>query len=208
MYTSNSRENQDLFILSVLNKKLEGTYVEIGSAWPIKANNTYLLESEFYWQGISFDNDPNFVNEFNYTRRNQCLLADATELDYSAIFEECGLDTHIDYLQLDIDPPHNTFKVLNLIDFNKYSFSVITYEHDSSSGGIKERIESRKILESYGYTRVIGDVMHNDIIFEDWYINKKYMPNNNWKEFIGEQIKMNNENIDIKYKKLFEKFLK
>ena len=64
MYISNSRENQDLFVLSVLDKKIEGTYVEIGSAWPIKSNNTYLLESEFYWQGISFDNDSSFVNEF------------------------------------------------------------------------------------------------------------------------------------------------
>ena len=208
MYISNSRENQDLFVLSVLDKKIEGTYVEIGSAWPIKSNNTYLLESEFYWQGISFDNDSSFVNEFNYIRKNQCVLADATELDYSAIFEECGLNTHIDYLQLDIDPPDNTFKVLNLIDFNKYSFSVITYEHDLSAGGKSERLESRKILESYGYTRVISDVMHGDTIFEDWYINEKYMPNNNWKEFIGEQVKMNNEDINIKYKKLFEKLLK
>ena len=208
MYISNSRENQDLFVLSVLDKKIEGTYVEIGSAWPIKSNNTYLLESEFYWQGISFDNDSSFVNEFNYIRKNQCVLADATELDYSAIFEECGLNTHIDYLQLDIDPPDNTFKVLNLIDFNKYSFSVITYEHDLSAGGKSECLESRKILESYGYTRVISDVMHGDTIFEDWYINEKYMPNNNWKEFIGEQVKMNNEDINIKYKKLFEKLLK
>ena len=208
MYISNSRENQDLFVLSVLDKKIEGTYVEIGSAWPIKSNNTYLLESEFYWQGISFDNDSSFVNEFNYIRKNQCVLADATELDYSAIFEECGLNTHIDYLQLDIDPPDNTFKVLNLIDFNKYSFSVITYEHDLSAGGKSERLESRKILESYGYTRVISDVMHGNTIFEDWYINEKYMPNNNWKEFIGEQVKMNNEDINIKYKKLFEKLLK
>ena len=151
MLRSNSRENQDLFILSVLDKKAEGTYVEIGSAWPIKDNNTYLLESEFYWQGISFDSDANFSNEFNSVRQNQCVLADATELDYSSIFEECGLGTHIDYLQLDIDPPHNTFKALNKIDFNKYSFSVITYEHDFSSGGHLERIESRKILESYGY---------------------------------------------------------
>jgi hypothetical protein len=206
-YKSNSRENQDLFVLSVLNKKTEGTYVEIGSAWPIKSNNTYLLESEFHWNGISFDNDLSFVNEFNYIRRNQCVLADATELDYSAIFEECGLNIHIDYLQLDIDPPSNTFKVLKLIDFNKYSFSVITYEHDLSAGGVSERIESRNILESHGYTRVISDVMHGDVIFEDWYVNEKYMPNDNWKEFIGENIKMNNENIDKKYTTLFNKLL-
>jgi hypothetical protein len=207
-YKSNSRENQDLFVLCVLDKKVDGIYVEVGSAWPIKDNNTYLLESEFNWQGVSFDNDYSFANEFNNVRKNQCVLADATELDYNYIFEECGLPTHIDYLQLDIDPPHNTFKVLNKIDFNKYSFSVITYEHDFSSGGKEERIKSRQILESYGYTRVISDVMHGDIIFEDWYVNEKYMPNDNWKEFIGENIPMDIESINEKYNNIFIKLLK
>jgi hypothetical protein len=208
MYKSNSRENQDLFILSVLGKKFQGTYVEIGSAWPIRDNNTYLLESEFNWRGISFDNDPIFTNEFNSIRKNPCILADATQLNYTDIFEKYNLGPHIDYLQLDIDPQDNTLKALKLIDFNKYSFSVITYEHVLYDGGVNERAESRKILESYGYVRVISDVMHGDVIFEDWYVNEKYMPDNNWKEFIGECIKMNNGNLDEKYSKLFDKFLK
>ena len=58
-------------------------------------------------------------------------------------------------------------------------------------GGENTRKESREILESLGYTRVIGDVTHRDDVFEDWYINEKHMPNDVWKQFIGQNINMN-----------------
>ena len=201
-YNSNSRENQDLFILSVLDKKKEGTYLEIGSATPIIDNNTYLLESEFNWTGVSSDFNYAFINDFN-VRSNPFILADATELDYDLLISNYYKSTHIDYLQLDIDPPSNTFKALNKINFDKFSFSVITYEHDLYAGGDYEREASRKILESYGYTRVISDVMHNNLIFEDWYINEKYMPTDMWKQFIGNNINLNTNALDEKYKNLF-----
>ena len=201
-YNSNSRENQDLFILSVLDKKKEGTYLEIGSATPIIDNNTYLLESEFNWTGVSIDFNYAFINDFN-VRSNPFILADATELDYDLLISNYYKSTHIDYLQLDIDPPSNTFKALNKINFDKFSFSVITYEHDLYAGGDYEREASRKILESYGYTRVISDVMHNNLIFEDWYINEKYMPTDMWKQFIGNNINLNTNALDEKYKNLF-----
>ena len=201
-YNSNSRENQDLFILSVLDKKKEGTYLEIGSATPIIDNNTYLLESEFNWTGVSIDFNYAFINEFK-VRSNPFILADATELDYNLLISNYYKSTHIDYLQLDIDPPSNTFKALNKINFDKFSFSVITYEHDLYAGGDYEREASRKILESYGYTRVISDVMHNNLIFEDWYINEKYMPTDMWKQFIGNNINLNTNALDEKYKNLF-----
>jgi hypothetical protein len=206
-YKSNSRENQDLFILSVLNKKINGTYLEIGSQTPIEDSNTYLLESEFNWTGISLEIRQDFVEQFNFTRKNICIQADATEIDYSKVLYEYNLDKHIDYLQLDIDPPNNTFKALNKIDFDVYSFSIITYEHDYYRGGELEREESRKILNKYGYTLVIKDVMHAGLIFEDWYINEKYMTNDNWKYFLGEEINMNTANMNPYYINLFNNLL-
>jgi hypothetical protein len=201
-YNSNSRENQDLFILSVLDKKKEGTYLEIGSATPIIDNNTYLLESEFNWTGVSIDFNYAFINDFN-VRLNPFILADATELDYDLLISNHYKSTHIDYLQLDIDPPSNTFKALNKINFDKFSFSVITYEHDLYAGGEYEREASRKVLESYGYTRVISDVMHNNLIFEDWYVNEKYMPTDIWKQFIDSNVNLNTNSLNEKYQNLF-----
>ena len=69
-YKSNSREHQDFFVLSVLDKKQKGTYVEIGAAAPIDYNNTYLLESSFNWTGVSVEWDPYMVNLFNSVRKN------------------------------------------------------------------------------------------------------------------------------------------
>ena len=203
-----SQASQDVFVINLLQHKKNGYFVEIGTNDPIECNNTYLLESQFNWKGISIDSDLNFVEQFNNIRSNKCLHLDATNADYDKIIQSSNLGLHIDFLQLDIDPPDNTFKVLTKIDFAKYSFSVITYEHDLSSGGKEERIESRKIIESHGYTRVIGDVMHGDVVFEDWYINEKYMPNNNWKQFVGENIKMDVGNINKKYTDILEDLLK
>lgn len=203
-YKSNSRENQDLFILYVLNKKRNGIYVEIGANHPITDNNTFLLESEFDWKGVSIEWNVNLCNLFNLIRKNPCIAVDATTTDYDMVFQLNKFPSNIDYLQLDVDPPSNTLKALKLIDFNKYSFSVITYEHDLYAGGKLEREESRNILESYGYTRVISDVMHKDLTFEDWYVNEKHMIDDRWKNLVGENVSLNVENLSEKYINLFK----
>lgn len=202
-YKSSSTQCQDLFILKTLNKKTNGTYLEIGANHPITDNNTFLLESEFNWTGISVEWNINLCNTFNIMRKNPCVMVDATQQDFSALLQACNMPKHIDFLQLDIDPPSNTFKALNKIDFNNYSFSIITYEHDYYAGGFVERIESRKILQSHGYTRIFSDVMHNDAAFEDWYINEKYMPNDDWKLFNDNNKSMNLEKLSQKYIDIF-----
>ena len=50
-----SQALQDIFVLTMLNGKQNGTYVEIGGAHPTNINNTYLLEKNFNWTGISFN---------------------------------------------------------------------------------------------------------------------------------------------------------
>ena len=50
--TSYSQSAQDIFVLSVLDQKKKGTYLEIGSSVPVDNNNTYILETEFNWTGL------------------------------------------------------------------------------------------------------------------------------------------------------------
>ena len=85
--------------------------------------------------------------------------------------------SHIDYLQLDIDPPSNTFKVLQNIDFSKISFSVITYEHDYYTDVTKlYRDKSRNFLLSKGYMLVASNISPNDNCpYEDWYVHPKHI---------------------------------
>ena len=186
--TSYSQSAQDIFVLSVLDQKRDGTYLEIGSSVPVDNNNTYLLETEFGWKGISFEFDEKKNDLFRLIRKNPVIGGDATTHDYSKIIEDSELGNHIDYLQIDIDPYWNTFKCLKNIDFDKYTFSVITYEHDLWCGGKDERLESRKILESKGYTRVVSDLMDGVLPYEDWYINEEYIPSDTWKQFVGENV--------------------
>jgi FkbM family methyltransferase len=49
---SKSQNRQDLFVLSELNFKRDGFFVEFGAAGGIEDSNTYLLEEEFGWRGI------------------------------------------------------------------------------------------------------------------------------------------------------------
>jgi hypothetical protein len=55
--TNYSEVFQDIFVLQCLNGKKGGTYLEIGAAGPVSGNNTYLLEKEFGWTGLSIDYD-------------------------------------------------------------------------------------------------------------------------------------------------------
>src|SRR5215475_12583513 len=49
---SHSQLRQDIFVLSELNFKRGGFFVEFGAADGLQLSNTYLLEREFGWHGI------------------------------------------------------------------------------------------------------------------------------------------------------------
>ena len=168
-----SQAYQDMFVLSMLDGKENGTYLEIGSGPPIVNNNTALLEAKFNWKGISIDMDQNFTDEFAKKRKNTVLTRNALEIDYRELLNNAGFGKSIDYLQIDCDPPENSLKALERIPFNEYKFAVITFEHDhycDESKTIKTR--SRNLLAALGYELVIGDVSVDKISsFEDWWVH-------------------------------------
>lgn len=49
---SRSQLRQDLFVLTELNFKQNGYFVEFGATNGVDLSNTYLLEKEFNWSGI------------------------------------------------------------------------------------------------------------------------------------------------------------
>jgi hypothetical protein len=166
-----SEAYQDIFILTMLNGKQNGTYLEIGSADPFKGNNTALLEKQFNWNGISLDIDKNFVENFSKNRKNLCLQKDATSVDYEEILSD--MSKNIDYLQIDCDPPQVTYEILLKIPFEEYKFAVVTYEHDYYLDETKSFKElSRKYLNDLGYITVVGDVAPDDWRdYEDWWVH-------------------------------------
>lgn len=159
---------QDMFVLAMLGGKNEGTYLEIGAAHPHYNSNTALLE-ELGWKGVGVELNSDLASQHS-CRKNKIICEDALSLDYKKILSSFG--DVIDYLQLDIEPPKNTFEALLAIPFDKYKFRVVTYEHDHYADVTKTyRDKSRRYLSSLGYTLLVNDVSpKGDCSFEDWWV--------------------------------------
>lgn len=167
-----SQVYQDMFVLTMLEGKTNGTYLEIGAGEPFYGSNSALLEKDFGWTGVGIELDPNRSSQHS-VRKNLVFCVDATTANYEQILSEHFNNNVIDYLQLDIEPSSNTFKALQKIPFDKYKFRVITYEHDHYIDITKEyREKSRKFLSSLGYILLVNDVSpREDCSFEDWWVH-------------------------------------
>lgn len=166
-----SQAFQDMFALSILDGKKDGTYVEIGGDHGVIISNTYLLETQFNWNGVSFEIDPEKVNGYNSIRKNKCICADALTFDYKKLFEEKKFPKQIDYLQLDIEPAWQTLNALKALPLDEYRFSVITYETDTYKDGPDAGEEAMEILQSLGYQLVVRNVANLNNPYEDWYVD-------------------------------------
>mgnify|MGYP000647397452 CR=1 FL=1 len=164
---------QDMFVLSALKGKRNGTYLEIGAADPFKGNNTALLETDFGWKGASIEILEHEVNAFRAHRKNPVHHLDATKIDYDKFIGDLGFGNEIDYLQVDCEPPSTTFDILKMIPLNKYKFAVITFEHDYYADTTKlYRDLSREYLEEKGYILAVSNIApDNTSSFEDWWIH-------------------------------------
>jgi len=167
-----SQAYQDMFVLTTLNGKRNGTYLEIGSEEPYYKSNTALLEEEFSWHGISVEIDEPEVIRFRAERSNPVVCADATKLNYISLLEKANFPTSIDYLQIDTEPSSTSFEVLLTIPFEKYKFAVVTFEHDHAVDFSRTyRDKSRRYLRSLGYELVVPDAGPTDwYSFEDWWV--------------------------------------
>jgi hypothetical protein len=180
-YKGNS--GQERFVTELLKNKENGFYVELGAFDSKKGSNTYHLETDYNWNGVSFEIDPERHAEFVSNRKNPCILGDATHFNYISYFEENNFPKQIDYLQVDIDAgytpegnsvgnPYLTLHGLIAVPLSKYRFSIITFEHDSqieyNNKGMREA--QREILSSLGYKLVVRD-WH-----EDWWVDPYAIP--------------------------------
>jgi len=175
-----SQVYQDLFVLSCLNGKRNGTYLEIGSAGPWYGNNTALLELDFDWTGVGVDFDEKFVKEYRAARKNPVMHQNGLTINYSEVLKRIAVDGVVDYLQLDCEPSKTTYDIMMRIPFDKYKFAVITYEHDHYLDRTKSyRTKSREYLLSLGYELVVSDVSpEGGSSFEDWYVHPDLVDRN------------------------------
>jgi hypothetical protein len=181
---SNSQAGQESFVLNIHDWKQNGTYLEIGSGFPIQDSNTYILESQYNWRGVGIDLMGERVVQHNNQRKNPCLLTNAVYTNYDLVLDDYDMPKQIDYLQIDVDFnanfESNSLNTLKNILTCSRRFSVITFEHDLyveymhdsryKTREVKE--ESRKLLEENGYKLVADNIQdYRGVPFEDWYID-------------------------------------
>jgi len=186
-YNGNSR--QEKFVLDINKYKKNGYYVELGAFHSTHGSNTYYLERDFDWKGVSFEIEDERRQEFISNRSNPCL-GDALSFDYLCYFEENNFPNQIDFLQVDIDagydPAQRPFgnhytTLLGLISLplSKYRFNVITFEHDTNmyfrNAGMRD--SQREILDCLGYTLLFKD------IHEDWWVDPTVIDINHYANF-------------------------
>jgi hypothetical protein len=80
-----NKTQQEQFIIDILGKKKNGYYVELGAAHYSNGNNTFLLEQEYDWTGVSFEIVDSMRDEFNANRKNPCM-GDALSFNYVDYF--------------------------------------------------------------------------------------------------------------------------
>lgn len=170
-----SQSWQDIFVLTMLNGKRNGTYLELGASDPVYMNNTYLLSGLFDWKGISIDFRSELLSLWADNRSKDTLrILNAWEIDYTELLKE--LPTQVDYLQVDLDET-SSLPILKKLPHSTTRFSVITFETDIFAGHIELQQQSREFLLDLGYQLLIDNVAVRNYPtntwepFEDWYID-------------------------------------
>ena len=187
-YKGNS--TQEAFVLNILKEKRNGYYVELGAFDSNLGSNTYHLENDYEWNGVSFEILDDRRNQFTSNRKNPCY-GDALQFNYINYFEENNFPKQIDYLQVDIDAGYQEdgrpfgnhyLTLLGLISLplTQYRFSVITFEHDANMyfRNAAMRDAQREILDSLGYTLVVRE------IHEDWWVDPNVFPINDYRKYL------------------------
>ena len=143
---------------------------------PIINSNTYCLEVECGWKGLSVEFDQKFKKSWDEskTRQNPIIWKNAFTVDYKSYFKEYSFPERINYLSCDIEPQINTLNILKKIIEVGLSFDFISFEHDRYNSG--DRIEklSYDFLLNRGYKIGVKDVYSRNKkykVYETWFIN-------------------------------------
>lgn len=192
---SYSQVRQDLWVLEMLNNKNCGFFLDIGAYDGIYYSNTYLLETEFNWNGLCIEAHPLTFSTLQQNRKCKCANLAITDfcgktmfsnqeslgskissgdgyaveaIDFKQLFATFDVPNVIDYMSLDIEG--NESKALSKFPFDTHKCKLITAEHNLYLGDNSNKLEIKNILMSNGYKLYHENVDHNCLIFEDWYI--------------------------------------
>lgn len=170
---SYSHAMQDVAALEINKYTTHKRYLEIGANHPtIFGNNTALLE-HLGWSGVSIEKNSKWKWHWRKSWRdlNRLMIADAFDVNYSEFPNK-----HFEFLQVDIEPPSQTYLILEKIICSGITANFITFEHDlyASSENIKYKNLAKTLLEE-NYDILCENVhktSNAEGIYEDWFVIK------------------------------------
>lgn len=174
---SHSGTRMDEFCARLFNFKVDGTYVDIGSADSKYGNNSNFLDLRYGWRGLCVEH----ASEYNdtYADRKNCtyINGDALKIDYNKVFAKMNMPPSIDFLSVDIDI--FDLEVAKILLNTNYRFRIIGIEHDAYLYGDKYRIPQRELFLSKGYVLTCADIFvrspgPEQNPYEDWYLDPQY----------------------------------
>ena len=171
-----SEAGQDIFALNLIGKN--GTYLEVGGFKPKLDSNTYILETQNNWRGITIEFKKELQSLWSSCkeRENRIYFEDALKFDYKTALEENNLPLHLNYLSCDIDPRDKTFEALKKILKEGLSFDFISFEHDDYTSDVSYHKLVSEYLIPKGYKIAVNNIYpknKKNKIFETWFVNSK-----------------------------------
>jgi hypothetical protein len=171
-----SEAGQDIFALNLIGKN--GTYLEVGGFKPKLDSNTYILETQNNWKGITIEFKKELQSLWSSCkeRKNRIYFEDALKFDYKTALEENNLPLHLNYLSCDIDPRDKTFAALKKILKEGLSFDFISFEHDDYTSDVSYHKLVSEYLIPKGYKIAVNNIYpknKKNKIFETWFVSSK-----------------------------------
>lgn len=197
---SYSQVGQDIWAIEMHKFKKNGYFLDIGAFDGVNFSNSYLLESEYDWNGICIEALPVNFELLKNSRKCislNCALTDkigkchinssgstsrlgnqnhntveVTTTTFEEIFSLYNVPTIIDYLSLDIEGQE--YLALTKFPFSTHKCLVITVEHNLYCEGPTRKNQLKEILTANDYILVKEDVADQNLPFEDWYAHKTF----------------------------------
>ena len=123
-FFNNSQFGEDKKILKLFNKKMNGTYLDLGCFHPVRQNNTFLFH-RLGWKGINIDLNPLTIELFKIARPNDINICAA--ISGKKGFKELFFDNELSSLNT-INKNHTLFlkKAFNQINLKRVKIKTNT----------------------------------------------------------------------------------
>jgi FkbM family methyltransferase len=204
-----SQWGQDEFVVSILNGKRNGYFVDIGAYDGITISNTYYLEKELDWKGLCVEANPHTYNSMTECRNTECIniaiapykkeveillngwssaindsftsseilkqnfeSVKVNAITINELFERYNVPSEFDYLTIDIEG--GELEILSQLDFSRWRFKVLTYEHNShlvDHENYPELVKRREKMEELLY--VNGYVLYKNYEGDGFFISSE-----------------------------------